>query len=62
MSREIGAKGTLASALLDLGNLHKAKKRIEQARKLIAEAVQLFEECVAEVHLKHAREALESLS
>ena len=60
--REIGAKGTLASALLDLGNLHKAKGRIEQAREHIAEAVQLFEECKAENYLNQAKNALKPLS
>jgi tetratricopeptide (TPR) repeat protein len=60
--REIGVKGTLASAHLDLGRLHRAKGRIEQAREHIDEAIQLFEDCEAIVFLKQAREALESLS
>jgi class 3 adenylate cyclase/tetratricopeptide (TPR) repeat protein len=59
---EIGAKGILASALLDLGNLYKAKKRIEQAGEHIAEAVQLFEECKAQNYLNQAKDALKSLS
>jgi tetratricopeptide (TPR) repeat protein len=58
--REIGAKGSLASALLDLGNLHKAKGRIEQAREQIFAAIQLFEECGAGIYLKQAKAALES--
>jgi class 3 adenylate cyclase/tetratricopeptide (TPR) repeat protein len=61
VSREIGAKGTLASAHLDLGNLHKAKGRTELAREHIAEAVQLFEECEAENYLNQAKNALKSL-
>ena len=60
--RELGAKGILASALLDLGNLHKAKRRIEQARDHIAEAVQLFEECEAQNYLNQAKNALRTLS
>jgi tetratricopeptide (TPR) repeat protein len=60
--REIGAKGSLALALLDLGNLHKAKGRIEQAREHIAEAAQLFEECKAENYLNQAKNALKALS
>lgn len=60
--REIGAKGTLASALLDLGNLHKAKKRIEQAREHIAEAAQLFEKCEAKNYLNQAKNALKAIS
>jgi class 3 adenylate cyclase/tetratricopeptide (TPR) repeat protein len=61
VSREIGAKGTLASAHLDLGNLHKAKGRTELAREHIAEAVQLFEECEAKNYLNQAKNALKSL-
>ncbi|MBW1797215.1 MAG: hypothetical protein JRJ21_02155 [Deltaproteobacteria bacterium] len=60
-AKEIGAKGFLGLAYLDLGLLHKAKKRKDQAKKCISEAVQLFEECEADVYLKQANEALESL-
>jgi predicted ATPase len=59
--REIGGKGMLASAHLDLGNLYKAKRRNEQAREHIAEAVRLFGQCEAEIFLKQAKEALASL-
>jgi tetratricopeptide (TPR) repeat protein len=62
VSREIRAKGILASALLDLGNLHKAKGRIGQAREHIAEAVQLFEECKAGNYLSQAKSALKTLA
>ena len=61
VDREIGTKGRLASAHLDLGNLHKAKGRNKQAREYIAEAVRLFEQCEAEMFLKQAKEALASL-
>jgi tetratricopeptide (TPR) repeat protein len=61
MCREIGAKGTLASAVLDFGNLHKAKLRIEKAREHIAEAVQLFEKCKAQNYLNQAKNTLEAL-
>ena len=60
-AKEIGAKGFLGLAYLDLGLLHKAKKRKDQAKKCISEAVQLFEQCEADVYLKQANEALESL-
>lgn len=60
-AKEIGAKGFLGLANLDLGLLHKAKKRKDQAKKCISEAVQLFEQCEAEVYLKQAKEALTSL-
>ena len=60
-AKEIGAKGFLGLAYLDLGLLHKAKKRKDQAKKCISEAVQLFEQCEADVYLKQARELLVSL-
>jgi tetratricopeptide (TPR) repeat protein len=61
IAQQIGAKGVLGQAHFDLGLLHKAKGRKEQAKKWISQAVDLFEQCQAEVYLKRAREALESL-
>jgi tetratricopeptide (TPR) repeat protein len=61
LAKEIGMKGTMGMAYLDLGLLHKTKKRTEQARRCISEAIQLFEQCEAEFYLKQAREALASL-
>jgi hypothetical protein len=61
VAKEIGAKGTLARAYLNLGLLHKTKKRMDKARDCISEAIQLFEECEAEVFLKQAEDALASL-
>ena len=61
MAKEIGAKGLLGQAYMDLGLLHKAKKRTAQARECISKAIKVFEECEAEVYLKQANEALESL-
>jgi tetratricopeptide (TPR) repeat protein len=61
-AKEIGAKGVLAQASLDMGLLHKIKGRKEQARKYITDAIQLFEECEADVFLKQAKEALASLN
>ena len=60
VAKEIGAKNFQGLACLNLGLLHKAKKRTEQARKCITEAVQLFEQCEAEAYLKQAKEALAS--
>jgi tetratricopeptide (TPR) repeat protein len=59
---EMGAKGWVGRASLDLGHLHKIKGRKEQARKYITDAIQLFEECEADVFLKQAKEALASLN
>ena len=61
VAKEIGAKGVLGQAYLDLGLLHRAKGRTDQARKCILDAIQLFEQCEVEVFLKQAKEALGSL-
>jgi tetratricopeptide (TPR) repeat protein len=61
VAKEIGAKGTMAMAYLDLGLLYRMKGKTEQAKKCISEAVQIFEQCEAEGFLKQAKEALASL-
>jgi predicted ATPase/class 3 adenylate cyclase len=61
VASDIGANGLLGQIYLDLGLLHKAKNRIEQAHNCFSKAVQIFEGCKAEVYLKQANEALESL-
>ena len=60
-SKEVGYKVSLGQAYFDLGLLHKKKKRTEQARRCLSEAIQLFEQCEAESYLKQAGEALASL-
>jgi tetratricopeptide (TPR) repeat protein len=60
--KEVGAKGWMAASYMDLGLLHKAKKRNDQAKECISKAIELFEQCEAELYLKQAREALASLS
>jgi tetratricopeptide (TPR) repeat protein len=60
--KEIGMKGFLGQAYLSLGRLYKASKRTDQARQCILEAINLFQECEAEVYLKQANEALDSLT
>jgi tetratricopeptide (TPR) repeat protein len=61
VAENIGAKSFLGPALLDLGLLHKAKKRKDQARESISKAIEVFEACEAELYLKQAKEALASL-
>ena len=61
VANEIKAKGIIAQVSLDLGRLYKTKGRTDEARKYISEAIQLFEECEADVYLKQAREALAAL-
>ncbi|MGV7222898.1 MAG: adenylate/guanylate cyclase domain-containing protein [Nitrospinales bacterium] len=58
---EIGAKSVLGTAFLDWGLLHKAKKRKVQAKECISKAIEIFEQCEADLYLKQANEALESL-
>jgi len=61
IAEEIGAKGLMGKAYLDLGFLHRAKGEKNQARECISTAARLFEQCEVEVSLKRAKEALESL-
>jgi tetratricopeptide (TPR) repeat protein len=61
VAKEIGAKGILGQAFLDLGLLDKTEGRVEEARRRISDAIQIFEECGAEVVLKQARQALQDL-
>jgi class 3 adenylate cyclase/tetratricopeptide (TPR) repeat protein len=61
VAREIGAKGMLGQCYLDLGQLYKGKKKTDQARKYIADAVETFKECEADIFMKQAEEALAQL-
>jgi len=61
VAREIGAKGTLGLACLDLGLLYKLKKKPDKAKEYISESIEIFEQCQAESYLKKAKNALESL-
>jgi tetratricopeptide (TPR) repeat protein len=61
VAEEIGAKGLLGQAKLELGMLHKVKDRADQARECITSAVRLFEACEAEVYLQQAKEAMATL-
>ena len=60
-AKRFGAKGIQGWACLDLGNLYRIRKKNEQAKKYFTEAVHVFEKINAELYLKKAREALESL-
>jgi len=61
IAKEKGVEGFLAQAYFDLGLLHKAKKRTNKAKQCISEAIKIFEQCEADVWLKQANEALDSL-
>ena len=60
-AKEIGAKGVLAQAYFDMGRLRQTKGKTDEARKYITDAIQLFEECEADVFLKQAKETLAAL-
>ena len=60
-AKEIGAKFLQGQAYLDLGRLHNAKGRSDQARDCFTEAAEILEVCESEVFLKQANEALASL-
>lgn len=61
VAKEIGAKGAMGMAYLDLGLLYRTKEKTEQARKCISEAIRIFEQTEADGFLKQAREALASM-
>ena len=61
VAKEIGANGLLGPACLDLGLYYKAKKKNEQARTYINEAIKIFKQSGASVYLTKAQEALASL-
>ena len=61
VGREIGVKGWLGQAYSDLGQFYLIKGKTDNARECITNAIQLFEECEADVFLKQAREALAAL-
>jgi tetratricopeptide (TPR) repeat protein len=60
-AKKIGAKSISGPAYLDLGYLHKAKKRNDKAKECFSEAIQIFKECEMDGFLKQAKEAMESL-
>lgn len=60
-AKGVGANGTLGQTCLNLGLLHQARKRVGKAEECLSEAVRIFEETEAQVYLKQAREAMESL-
>jgi tetratricopeptide (TPR) repeat protein len=61
-AKEVGDNDTLGRAYLNLGLLHKAKKRTDKAKECISEAIKIFEETEADVFLKQTKEVLESLN
>ena len=61
ITKEIGSINYMARAYFDLGRLHKAKKRTNQAIQCLSRAIDLFEQCEADVFLQQAKKELDSL-
>jgi tetratricopeptide (TPR) repeat protein len=61
VAKEIEAEGIQCLSYLDLGLLHKARGRTDQAREYVSKAIRLFEEGEAEVYLEEAKKVLASL-
>ncbi|NNK84104.1 MAG: AAA family ATPase, partial [Desulfobacterales bacterium] len=51
IAEEIGAKSILSTTFFDWGLLHKAKKRNAQAIEYISKAIEIFEQCEADLYL-----------
>ncbi|NIQ40093.1 MAG: AAA family ATPase [Proteobacteria bacterium] len=61
IASDIGAKGTLGEAYFYLGLLYRARNKKDEAWKYLSEAMRMFEQCEAGVHLKEVKAAVESL-
>jgi class 3 adenylate cyclase/tetratricopeptide (TPR) repeat protein len=61
IAEELDSKSIIAMVCLDLGRLHKLKKRNPEAKDCISRAIKIFEEIEAEAFLEKAREAMASL-
>ena len=61
LSDKINCRRFLGQAYLDLGRLHKAKKRTDQARDCFTRAMKVFEQNNAETLVKQAKEEIESV-
>ena len=61
VANKIGAKNVLGQAYLNLGLLHKIKKRSKEASEYLSKAIKIFEESEARTYLKQANEVFDSL-
>jgi len=60
-AENIGAKGILGQAWLDLGRLYRVSKKKKNARDCFIKAIDVFEICGIETFKKQAKEELDSL-
>jgi class 3 adenylate cyclase/tetratricopeptide (TPR) repeat protein/energy-coupling factor transporter ATP-binding protein EcfA2 len=61
LADEIGAKNFKGLALFDLGQLYRHKKRKEEAREFLMQAIEVFELCGIETYKRQAETVLGSL-
>jgi class 3 adenylate cyclase/tetratricopeptide (TPR) repeat protein len=61
IAKQKGFLNILAQVYLDLGLLHKTKKRTDKAKQFISEAIKIFEQCEAEIPLKQAKDVFATL-
>ena len=61
IASRIGSTNVVGQASLDLGRLHHMRKQKERSRELIEEAIEIFENIGASVHLENAKNAREEL-
>jgi tetratricopeptide (TPR) repeat protein len=61
VSQEIGARGILGQAYLDLARLHMAKNKKQAAAECLNKAIEAFEKCGADGYLGQARDTLASI-
>ena len=62
MAEEIGAIGSKAQALLDLGIIYRIKNQNEKAKESLSTAIEIFEEVGAYAFLKQAKKELDLLN
>jgi class 3 adenylate cyclase len=60
-AKKVGDRGILGRCYLDLGVLHRSKKRFDKAKECFLKATEIFEETEAEGYLEQAKKAIESL-
>ncbi len=60
-AEEIGAKGFLGQAYLDLGRLYGSKGKKRESSNCLSKAIGVFEECEADYFLRRTKEAFSNL-
>jgi len=61
IAKKYGSNFFMGQAYLDLGHLHRAKKRSDKAKEYFSEALKIFKACEMDGFLKQAKEAIEAV-